>query len=267
MKKTLSIIIFLLSFFRAFSQDATEIIAQTESAYSKLTNYVDSGSVIMALPGSVGNVIQHYTIAMDREGNISHTIVNAEPSFHTDYAYFTAKGDDSGVFIRSTGTTDTSRYTPDIAGARLTAAGGGILFFYQQLLPTPSSKPDLVQTSPLNVYDKAMRLMDTVLNGQTCYVVQTTRSILITQERIDQSNKSLDSMYLAEQGTTRPENLDQTKPGLKTFTHTYFIRKTDFMILSWSQEHQNDHGSSSKRIVVAHPRYNVPDFEKYLARQ
>ncbi len=248
-------------------QTAEEILANTESTYSKLRNYVDQGTSVpeyRSMPVPVDTTTYH--IVMDRKGNVSYRL-NKTLAGMASGADFTKKAKDSlGIYTRLSSEDIPFACGLEEAQARLMGTGGVMFYLIGSMFYEDNGSDGQTPTSMIQNFDTAKRLDDTTIDGAVCFVIKTRKTHIISQELADEQNFKRDSA----QGllTLLPEQRGgpRTEAGSKTSEHKYYIRQSDLMVIRVEnfQFKFETEIPWSKSTITLHPMYNVKGFDKYL---
>ena len=265
MKSWIIILAFAACSFAIHGQTAEEIIYNTEQAYRKLDNYVDQGvrtSILFVKP--LFHDTSTYQLAMDREQNIYFSIHTPRSMGIKGATYTKVAGDSMGVYTRHADHEIPFSCSFYEAGGRLGGTGGYIFFLTASLMYPDYTWERPGNGSSLQGYDEVTRLEDAKIGNQSCYVIQTLKTIVVPQELVDKRNHQQDSI----QGMLDlpPEqrggyHLD-SRP--RVFGHLYYIRKSDFLIVKIVDRMFEDDILMSESQTLLHPEYNVKDFQSFL---
>lgn len=263
---------FCLSFVSTFGQIAEEIICKTEDTYRSRSNYVDYGTFSQDIykapesPGTISKSLNYY-LAMDREGNIYHWVNEFKHGKTQGVIFNKIAGDSLGTYQRLGN--DEEPFPSNVldAGARLVVTGGGVFILVTSLFYPDYSEASNETSSIPHSYDEIARLPDTLIDQRPCYVIETVKRHMLTQDMIDESNRRRDSILATKILPTEFKPPKSTMlPGVTTTKTKYFIHTKDYLILRVEYINYPASGTVGKRIIKLDPKFDVSDFKKHLQK-
>lgn len=206
-----------------------------------------------------------YFLYLDRAGNINHWISEFEFESTSGVEFVKSASDSLGKYSRIGPNNSFFLCSPFEAAARLVATGGGILYLIGSLFDSEFLEKSAGDGSFFQSADTSVRLADTTIYDESCYVIENSRTHLYTQKMADQQQQRIDSIH---NGITLPEGLTLPKfkqvLGPKTLKAKYFIRSKDFMIVRREEFQLDSTAITSKSILFMDPMHDIKNFEKYL---
>lgn len=257
----------------AKDQAARDILARTTAAYRALTNYVDEGDYIIVSPlGPQYNRNVHYYIALDTSRNVYTRYAETLQGNTVEYVYLLPSGQEFGTYtIKGLNPEIFSSNLID-ASARFGGNGSGLLYDITSLM-YPTVYTGAPSQSPFAPYTSITTLKDTTLNGQDLYVVEVTNQYELTQDKIDRTRKTMDSLNYVRALKTNPNaKLSDYKgtsnynevAGPQTHVAKYYIRKKDHLIVRKEEMMAVGDNKVYKLSYSLSPRTNVPNFQQYI---
>lgn len=257
----------------AKDQAAKDILAKTASKYRSLTNYVDEGSYVIISPlGPQYNRTIHYYIALDTARNIYHRYSENFQGNTVEYVYLLPSGKEFGTYtIKGENPVIVSSNLTD-AAARFGGNGTGLLYDLTSLM-YPTVYTGAISQTPFAPYTSLTTLRDTTLNGQPLYVVEVTNQYELSQDKIDRTKRTMDSLNYVRALRTNPDaKLSDYKgtsnyyelAGMKTHVAKYYIRKKDNLIVRKEELMTTGDNKIYKLSYQLSPRTNVTNFKQYI---
>jgi hypothetical protein len=268
MKPSFLLYSFLLVQTTISGQTAEEILWKTVSTYRMLTNYVDEGTNIISYSNLPFPDTTTYTLALDRKGKVNQWFQKEKGGQISGSQYTISASDTLGTLSRLG--TDAPSITCNMPLAMGPLGGkGGSMFFLLGSLFYPGFYTKMAgDTSAIQYYDTAKRLDDTTINHVNCYVVETRKTFVISQETADKQNFRRDSMQGILDLPVEQRGGPRTVAGPRSNARKYFIRKNDYMIVRMEDFHFKDGTAIVKfqSVLTLNPKYNVKDFAAYLKK-
>lgn len=248
-------------------QTAEEILANTESAYQKLRNYVDQGTLVpeyKLMPVPMDTTTYH--IAMDRKGNVSYRLNKNLAGWASGAEFAKTAKDSNGIYTRLSSADAPFACGMEEAEARLMGTGGIMFYLVGSMFYEDTRSDSQTPTSMIQNFDTAKRLDDTTINDAVCFVIKTKKTFIISQELADEQNFKSDSTQGLLSLPPEQRGGPRTEAGPRTSEHKYYIRQSDLMLIRVENYHSTDDTEipKYKSTLVLHPMYNVKDFDKYL---
>ena len=254
-------------------QAAREILAKSSAAYRALINYVDEGDYVLISPlGPQYNRTIHYYIALDTSRNIYHRYSENFQGNTVEYAYLLLSGKEFGTYtIKGENPVVVSSNLTD-ASARFGGIGSGLLYDLTSLM-YPTIYTGANSQTPFAPYTSLTTLRDTTIGGQSLYVVELTNQYELSQDKIDRTKRTIDSLNYVRALRTNPNaKLSDYKgtsnfyeeAGTKTHVVKYYIRKKDNLIVRKEELMVNGDNKIYKLSYKLSPRTNVTNFKTYI---